>query len=309
MKKALIIGSEGNIGVPLVEHLRAKGYEVKQVDVKPGWRDGYLMCDINHPIDLLPAFDWDPDVVFMLSAMVSRVTCEQAGSLAVTTNLTGLNNVIELTKRAGAFLVYFSTSEVYGPDIDIMDDAIEYPKPNNRYGLTKLLGEKLVEYEVRTHGLKAVTLRPFMMYDENEALGDHRSAMIRFAYNLAKGLPIEVHRGGKRGWLHVSDAVEAIERSAHVKEYSVVNIGNSHVIPIEDLAEMVRAELGADASLIQLTELPGRMTLEKKPVLDRQTNILGYVPQVPLEEGVRRVCERVKKVVAREKEIASAMAD
>ncbi len=308
MKKALVIGSEGNIGMPLVEHLRKKGYEVLEVDVKPAWKENYLMCDINHPVDLLPAFDWKPDVVFMLSAMVSRVTCEQAGSLAVTTNLSGLNNIIELTKRCGAFLVYFSTSEVYGPEVDIMDDSIEYPRPNNRYGLTKLLGEKLVEYEVRSHGLRAVTLRPFMMYDENEALGDHRSAMIRFAYNLAKGLPIEVHRGGKRGWLHVSDAVEAIERSAHVEEYAVVNIGNSHVIPIEELAEMVRVELDADLSLVHFKDLPERMTLEKKPVLDRQTSILGYVPKVHLEDGVKRVCDRVKKVVAREKEVAAALA-
>ena len=83
MKKALVVGSEGNIGVPLVKHLRSKGYEVLEVDCKPGWRPGYLMADITKPLDMLPAFDWGPDVVFMLSAMVSRVTCEQAASLAV----------------------------------------------------------------------------------------------------------------------------------------------------------------------------------------------------------------------------------
>jgi nucleoside-diphosphate-sugar epimerase len=62
--KALIIGSEGNIGLPLVARLRARGWEVLESDIKPGWRPGYLMADINHPVDLLPAFDWKPDVVF-----------------------------------------------------------------------------------------------------------------------------------------------------------------------------------------------------------------------------------------------------
>jgi nucleoside-diphosphate-sugar epimerase len=243
--KALVIGSEGNIGVPLVKHLRANGYQVLETDIRPAWRGDYLMADMNFPVDLLPAFDWKPDVVFMLSAMVSRVTCEQASSLAISTNLSGINNVLQLCKRVNAMTVFFSTSEVYGPECELMDEAISNPRPNNRYGLSKLLGEQLVEYEVRTHGLRAVSLRPFMMYDEEEDLGDHRSAMIRFATNLALGRPIEVHQGSARGWLHVSDAVRAIEAAAHVKDYSVINIGHPEILSIAEMAEMVRAELGA----------------------------------------------------------------
>jgi nucleoside-diphosphate-sugar epimerase len=169
MKKALVIGSEGNIGAPLVRHLRSAGVEVLESDIKPGWRDGYLMADINHPVDLMPAFDWKPDAVFLLSAIVSRVTCEQASSLAISTNLGGVNNVLQLAKRTGSRVVFFSTSEVYGPECDPMDERVSDPKPNNRYGLSKLLGEQIVEYEVRTHGLKACVLRPFMVYDEELA--------------------------------------------------------------------------------------------------------------------------------------------
>src|SRR5919201_2734 len=209
--RALVIGSEGNIGAPLVRRLREDGYDVLETDIRPGTGGDYVMADINHPVDLLPAFDWGPEIVFVLSAMVSRVTCEQASSLAIATNLSGVNNVLQLCKRTRSKVVFFSTSEVYGPECDPMDETISDPKPNNRYGLSKLLGEQLVEYEARTYGLEAVVLRPFMMYDEDEDLGDHRSAMIRFTSELAAGRPIEVHRGSARGWLHVSDAVAAIE--------------------------------------------------------------------------------------------------
>ncbi len=295
MKKALLIGSEGNIGIPLEKYLKTKGYEIYEVDIKPGWGDKYLAADINEPLDLLPAFDWRPDVVFILSAMVSRVTCEAASSLAVTTNLSGINNVLQLCKRIDAMTVFFSTSEVYGPDCEIMDEDTTVPKPNNRYGLTKLLGEKLVEYEVEQYGLKAVTLRPFMMYDENEDFGDHRSAMIRFASNLVQGKPIEVHRGSARGWLHVSDAVRAIEAAAHVKEYSAINIGHPDIHPIDELAEMVRSELNASKDLIEYKEMPSRMTLVKRPSLERQKSILGVVPEVSLQAGVKKVCDVVRK--------------
>jgi len=293
--RALVIGSEGNIGGPLVQYLKSSGYEVLESDIRPGWREGYVMADINNPVDLLDAFDWEPDVVFLLSAMVSRVTCEQASGLAITTNLGGVNNVLQLAKRSGARVVFFSTSEVYGPGLDPMDENEAHPRPNNRYGLSKLLGEQLVEYEVRTYGLRAVSLRPFMIYDENEDLGDHRSAMIRFSSELALGRPIEVHRGSARSWLHISDAVRAIEAAAHVDDYAVINIGHPDVVPIALLAEMIRVQLGAPASLVRVVDLPARMTSSKRPVLDRMRTILGVEPRVSLADGVSRVCRRVRE--------------
>lgn len=295
--RALVIGSEGNVGRPLCRWLAGQGWEVLRSDHKPGWRDGYVMADIRTPGDLLPAFDWRPDAVFLLAAMVSRVTCEQASSLAVATNLQGVQNVLDLTKRAGARLVYFSTSEVYGPGHETMDER-DRPRPNNRYGLTKLLSESLVEYEVEHHGLRAVTLRPFMIYDEEEELGDHRSAMIRFASELALGRPVEVHAGSARGWLHVSDAVRAVEAAARLDRYAVINVGHADVRPVAELAELVRAELGAAPELVRVRELPERMTLVKRPRLDRQRELLGFTPRVTLEEGVRRVCRRVRERLA-----------
>jgi nucleoside-diphosphate-sugar epimerase len=292
--KALIIGSEGNIGKPLVKHLKLLQYEVMEVDIKQGWRPNYLVADVTNPIDLIPAFvDFEPDVVFMLSAMVSRVTCEQAPSLAVSTNLLGLQNVLEMCKRFNSKCIYFSTSEVYGPDCEVMDESLSDPKPNNRYGLSKLLGERLVEYEVHQHGLRAVTLRPFMMYDEFEEWGDHRSAMIRFATNLAEGKEIEVHLGSERAWLHVSDAVRAIEKAAHLEDYSIINVGQGDFRSIKELADLICLKLGADSTLINEIELPGRMTLTKRPTLDRMNQLLGGPPQVSFEDGVDRVCSVV----------------
>jgi nucleoside-diphosphate-sugar epimerase len=288
--KALVIGSEGNIGARLLSHLRSVGYEALGLDLRPGWQEGYLTGDITHPVDLIPAFDWHPDVVFLLAATVGRMVCEQAASLAVSTNVAGINNVLQLCKRANARCVFFSSSEVYGPNCDPMDEVRSTPQPNNRYALTKWLGEQVVEYEARTSGLRAVTLRPCMVYDENETVGEHRSAMIRFVSNLARGRPIEVHRGSARSWLHVSDAVRAIEAAARVDHYTVINLGHPELVPMADLAAMIRAELNASPELVVSTELPPKMTLIKRPTLDRQRSLLGFEPVIGIAEGVRRVC-------------------
>ncbi len=304
--RALVIGSEGNIGSRLSPYLRSAGHEVLDVDLRPGWRPNYLMADITHPLDLLPAFDWRPDAVFLCAAVVGRMPSAQAASLVVETNVAGVNNVLQLCKRVEARCVFFSSSEVYGPTDGPMDDVAGRPRPINRYGLTKLLGEQLVEYEVRAGGLKAVTLRPCMFYHEDETIGEHRSAMIRFASNLARGHTIEVHRGSARGWLHIDDAARAIEAAARLPEYATINLGHPDVRPMDELAEMIRAHLGADPGLIALQDLPVGMTLEKRPTLERQRTLLGFDPAISLEEGVRRVVDVQRCLVAREQPVATA---
>jgi nucleoside-diphosphate-sugar epimerase len=295
--RVVVTGSRGNIGRPLVRALRDAGHTVLEIDARQGYREGYLTADIRNAADLFPVLDFDPSVIFHLASMVSRVTCEASPALTIDANLHGLQNVIEVAKRTQARLVYFSTSEVYG-DIDVTMRETMPCYPNNRYGLTKLLGERLVEYEVDHHGLDAVTLRPFMMYDEDEEAGDHRSAMIRFAHDLARGLPISVHKCSARGWFHVSDAVRAIIAAAEVGGYHVINIGHPDIRPISELAEMIRTRLGAAPELVVEQDQPDQMTLVKNPSLKRQTNLLGVVPYVSLEEGVDRVCASMCRRVA-----------
>jgi nucleoside-diphosphate-sugar epimerase len=296
-RRALVLGARGNIGAPLVDYLRSVGYQVLESDVRPGWRADYVTADINHPVDLLPAFDWCPDVVFLLSGMVGRPACEQAGSTAIATNLAGINNVLQLCKRTESRCIFFSSSEVYGPGSEIMDEVLTAPQPANRYGLTKWLAEQLIEYEVRTGGLDAVVLRPCMLYTELEDIGEHRSAMIRFAANLARGRPIEVHSGSARGWLHVDDAIRAIEAAARVGQYAVINIGHPEILPMLELAKLICAELDADPALIRIVPVPPQITAVKRPTLDRQRSMLRFEPAVSVHQGVARVCEVQRRMV------------
>jgi nucleoside-diphosphate-sugar epimerase len=297
--RVVVTGAAGNIGKPLVRALRERNDKVLEVDTKAGWRDEYLSADVRNIADMLEILDFAPDVIYHLASNVSRVTCEAAPTLTIDANLVGTQNVIEIAKRTRARLVYFSTSEVYGNTTQLMRETM-LCEPNNRYGLSKLLGERLVEYEVASHGLDAITLRPFMMYDEHEDMGAHRSAMIRFAENLCLYKPIDVHSGSARGWIHSSDAVRAIIAAGdHQGDYTIVNIGHPDIRPVADLAEMIRAYYGVDLDLIRVNPQPPRMTLVKNPHLARQYDVLGVAPSVTLEDGVRRVCNAVRDRIMR----------
>jgi nucleoside-diphosphate-sugar epimerase len=296
MKKVLVIGSEGNIGKELVKYLKTKNYEVYESDQNPGWRSGYFQANINNAIDLVKVFQSvEPSIVYHMAAMVSRVTCEATPGLAVETNLLGLQNVIEVCKMFDSRMVYFSTSEVYGNQEGILYEDKTIPQPNNRYGLTKYLGEALVEHDVKFHGLDAVTVRPFMFYHEDETRGDHRSAMIRFIDGLSKGRKIDIHMNSERAWFHLDDAVRALEKVAITPGYDIYNLGSDEYISTLSLAQIIADELSINLDdYANKVDLPEQMTLIKRPSLEKMRIKLGISPAVKVTEGIKRVIKSMK---------------
>ena len=292
--KILVIGSEGNIESRLVPHLK-KEHEVFRVDQVQGFDSDYAVCNIMNSGDIYSAFDhFEPDIVFHLAAMVSRVTCEASPYLAVDTNLTGLNNIIQACKTFNSKLIYFSTSEVYGNIGGVLSEDREC-KPNNLYGLTKYLGEKLVEYNLKD-GLKAITIRPFMFYDEKETRGEHRSAMIRFCYNLMNSRKIKVHNGPCRSWLHFSDGVKILSDLMLIDHYDVINVGSEELIYTAELVKIICDEIGIPAisDLIETIDLPDRMTLEKIPDVKKMSAYSCHTPKISIREGVKLVINELR---------------
>jgi len=288
--KILVIGSEGNIGSKLVPYLRECGHKVFKADIIQGVGNDYSVIDINNPGELYN-LKFKPEIVFNLAAMVSRVTCEDSPGLTIQTNLAGAYNVIQYCKKVGAKLISFSTSEVYGNIGGLLSEDREC-EPNNIYGLSKLLGENLVKYEV-SQGLKAVIVRPFMIYDEDETRGEHRSAMIRFAESLTNKKKIIVHDGAQRSWLHISDTVRILEKLIYT-DFCIVNIGHPEVVDIKWIAFRMCALLGLhDVDYIIEKDLPYKMTLTKTPDIEKQTKLTGIIPKVNIDEGINLVLKNV----------------
>jgi nucleoside-diphosphate-sugar epimerase len=292
-KRILVTGSEGNVGSELVPYLESLGHSVLCIDIVQTYRPNYILCDILNLSDAEQQIsEFRPEIVFHLAAMVSRITCEKSISMAVSTNVTGTSNIIQLCKRYRAKLINFSTSEIYGNhDVLLEEDII--PNPNNIYGITKLWAEELVVYEGLHSNLQYINVRPFMMYSEIENFGENRSAMIRFAESLILNKPIEVHRGAKRSWLHMYDAVRIYEQLMHVDGNHTVNVGNSDFINIEDMAKFMCDYLGRPYTLINVRDLPEKMTLVKMASFNKLKQLIDYSPSVKQFDGIKRVVARV----------------
>lgn len=294
--RILIIGSEGVIGKELVKYLESLDHEVFCSDIKQGYRSHYIQSDISNPIDLYRyAYEVKPEVIYFLSGIVSRVTCESSPSLAISTNLTGIINVIQLCLGLKSKLIFFSTSEVYGNIGGILSECNINLSPNNVYGITKLMSEQWIRYYVDNYKLKAVIARPIMIYGKEQS-EDYRSALIRFVKSLLLKEKIVVHNNSKRSWLYIDDAIILFEKLLYVDSFEIINIGNNDVVSMHKLASMICNKLSINPDdYIMSEELPARMTLEKMPNLNKQELFLGYIPKIKLEDGLDMVISDVKK--------------
>lgn len=288
--KILITGGDGNIGKVLIPYLKSKGHTVFCIDIQQKFEDGYRTVDINNGADIISAFyEFQPEVVFHMAAMVSRVTCEYSPVTTIKTNVCGTENVIQLCKQVGAKLIFFSTSEVYGNIGGILSEDRTDLRPNNIYGLSKLMAEQLVEYEV-SNGLKAVIVRPFMFYHEDETFGNHRSAMIRFVYSLLRHEKITVHKGAHRSWMHLDDAVVVLEKLCYLNKFVILNIGCAEEHSMEFMARRICEKLNLTyEDYIIETELPDKMTLTKTSDFTLQEKLVGHTCTISLDEGIDRV--------------------
>ncbi len=295
-KRILITGSEGNIGkvlVPYVKNVPNYNY-VLRLGRRKIYADDYVLCDITNLNDLFIYFkEFKPDIIIHLSAMVSRVSCERSPATTINTNVVGTNNLIQLCKQYNARMIFFSTSEIYGNISGVLDESRKDICPNNLYGVSKLIGEQLIQYEM-TNGLDAVIIRPFMLYNENEDFGANHSAMIRFAEALVKKEKITVHKHSCRSWMHVSDAVRVIYASLD-GDVKLFNMGNPEIVETSKLARIMCDKLGLDYDKYVIEEdQPNKMTLSKLPALDRQ-NELGVDLEINLDKGIDLVLNKVKE--------------
>lgn len=291
--KVLVTGSRGNVGRTLTKYLLSKGHQVFGVGTTLYVSDDYRMVDINNSTELADVFDkFRPDMCCHLAAIVSRIASEASPSLTIRTNVAGTNNIIQLCRTFGVKLMYFSTSEVYG-DVHGIHYEEQELFPNNIYGLSKVQGEQLVKYYL-DYGLKAIIVRPFMLYQEGEGTGDHHSALIRFCDGLIKRQKITVHIGTSRSWMYIGDAVQVFESLLHVEGNHIVNVGNPDLYSISELADMICTKLQIDYNeFVEEVEMPSRTSLTKLPCLDRQKQLTGFDKFTSLSDGLDKALTRM----------------
>jgi UDP-glucuronate 4-epimerase len=306
----LVTGAAGFIGSHTVEALLARGKRVIAIDnfndyydperkrrniapflENPNFR--LVMGDVRDRAMLEHLFTTEPiRRVVHLAAMAGVRASLKNPELYEDVNVKGTLNLLELSVRQGVqHFVYASSSSVYGGDAEVpyREDA-RTDRPLSPYAATKKMSEVLCYTFHYLYGLPITVLRFFTVYGPN---GRPDMAVYLFTDWIARGQPVRLYGDGTQGrdYTYVSDTVSGIVSAVdRPSGYQIYNLGNSRPQSNAHLIEIIESQLGKKAT-IEMLEYPSSDPQLTCADITRARRDLGYDPQIPLEEGVRRFVE------------------
>ena len=191
-------------------------------------------------------------------------------------------------------LVYASSSSVYGDtdQLPMREDA--NCRPVSPYGVTKLAGEQLCRLYFRNHGVPAVSLRLFTVYGPRQRPD---MAFHIFLRALLEGRPLEIYGEGNqtRDFTFVSDIVEGIVLAMQGRDGAVYNLGGGSCVTLLEAIRTLESASGCKAQVKGESVQAGDVK-HTWADLSLATDELGYAPQVPLDEGLRREAEWLREL-------------
>jgi UDP-glucose 4-epimerase len=310
--KILVTGVAGFIGSNLTQALLDRGHTVVGVDNLSQGERLNMAGFIEHQ-----SFDFQQLDILDRPAMRAQAEgCEVIVHLAaykiprysdamdtLRTNAHGSESMLEAAQAVGAKFVAASTSDVYGknPNVPFSEESnLVMGNPDVKrwaYAISKMFEEQMMFAYRDRHGLKVVALRFFGGYGPNQNLtwwGGPQSVFIDCAIDDKE---LELHGDGSqtRSFTYVSDHVDGIIRCVEKPEADdkVFNLGNTREISIAGLAHLIWGLVrpGSQPKIkLRPYESFGKYedVMRRVPDITRARTLLGFEPQVDLEDGLRR---------------------
>jgi len=315
MERILITGAAGFIGSNLAKVLLEKGYNVVGVDNMSQGEKLNLNDFIEHPSFEMHYIDIRDEAALKVAAKQCEVVVHLAAykipryTDALDTliiNANGSENVLKAALDQGAKVVAASTSDVYGknPAVPFNEESqLVMGSPHIKrwaYAISKMFEEQMLFAYNQRFGINVVPIRFFGGYGPNQNLtwwGGPQSVFINKALDNEE---IEVHGDGlqTRSFTYISDHVDGIIRIIENPDSNnkVFNIGNTFEISILDLAKLIwkliRGDEPAKIKLIPYATF-GKYedVMRRIPDITRARSLLGFQPEIGLENGLRRTIE------------------
>lgn len=300
--KILVTGGAGFIGSNLVPKLRKWGHDVWVCDLGQSGEPNYIRCDVSRYRQLDRIFSEHKfDYVYHLAAEYGRWNGEDYYENLWQTNVIGTKNMLRLQERDRFRMIFFSSAEVYGDYDGVMSEDVmdKIPiKQMNDYAMTKWVGELQVLNSADMFGTETVRVRPVNAYGPHEHYSPYRGVIPNFIYKALKGEPYTVYQGHKRIFDYVEDTCRTFANIAdNFKPGEVYNVGSKEEWEhdIKYVSDLILKYLGKDDSSVTYKEAEPFTTMVKHMDYSKIRRDLNHDPRVPLEEGIPKTIEWMKR--------------
>lgn len=235
------------------------------------------------------------DTVIHIAARAGVRPSIQEPALYQRVNVEGTVNVLEAARSNGVGKVIMaSSSSVYGVNSKVpfreQDPIFKAISP---YAASKLACEALGHVYHRLYDMDIVMLRFFTVYGPRQRPD---LAIRKFAQMILDGKPIPVFGDGStaRDYTYIDDILNGITACIPRKfGYEIINLGESQIVRLDQLIELLEEALGKKAIIDTQPLQPGDVPLTFADVT-KARRLLGYEPQVKIEEGIRRFAQWFK---------------
>ena len=311
MPTSLVTGGAGFLGSHLCEALLARGHRVVCLDnLETGsltniehLRDdafAFVPQDLTHHVEIAERIDF----VYHLASPASPIDYLRLPLQTLKVGSHGTHNALGLAKVHRSRFLLASTSEVYG-------DPQVHPQPETYWGHVNPIGPRGVYDEAkryaealamayhRQQGVDTAIVRIFNTYGPRMRPHDGR-AIPTFIRQALEEKPLTVFGDGSqtRSFCYVDDLVRGLILLAESGEHMPVNIGNPTEMSLLELAEAVVAETGSSSQIV-FEALPVDDPQVRQPDITRARQLLGWEPEIALDDGLRRTLASLGRDPAR----------
>jgi dTDP-glucose 4,6-dehydratase len=306
----VVSGGAGFIGSHLCEALLARGIEVLALDNFITGSSGNLKALADHPdfgfrqanVNEEVVIEGDVRFVLHFASPASPPQYDANPIHTLKVGTLGTMNMLGLARAKGATFLLASTSEVYG-------DPLVHPQPESYWGNVNPIGPRGCYDEAkrcaeafamayhRAHGVDTRIVRIFNTHGPRMQVLDGR-AVPNFMAQALRNEPLTVYGDGSqtRSLCYVSDLVRGVLAALERADELPVNLGNPEEVTVLQLAETIIRLAGSESKIV-FRDLPVDDPKQRRPDITRARRLIGWEPEVKLEDGLGKTLEYFRQVV------------